>query len=169
MALKGNRGPLLAAAQAYAQAQPAHGSWRQHERTRQRRTTRRVQVWALPRQAPWTQWAGARSLVRLTRSGWRQGRRHEQVHYYLSSLPPRVRLLGRLIRQHWTIENGLHYVRDTSLQEDRSRWRRGAAPHVLALLHSWLITLCRLHGFASLPLAQARLAHDVKTLLRWTT
>lgn len=160
---------MLAAAQRYAQTTPASGSWRQHERTRQRRTTRVVQGWVLPSTAPWTEWAGARSLVRVTRWGQRQGRAYEQAQYYLSSLPPKARPLGRLIRQHWGIENGLHYVRDTTLAEDRSRWRRGAAPHVLALLHSWLLTLCRLHGFASLPLAQAMLAHELPTLLSWTT
>ena len=40
-------------------------------------------------------------------------------------------LLG-LIRAHWGIENGLHYVRDVTLGEDASRVRRGSAPEVMA-------------------------------------
>src|SRR4051794_29016867 len=33
-------------------------------------------------------------------------------------------LLG-LVRTHWGIENGLHYVRDETLSEDRCRVRKG--------------------------------------------
>ena len=52
--------------------------------------------------------------------------------------------LTDLIRGHWAIENGLHYLRDTAFAEDTSRVRTGAAAHVMACLRNLAIgALCR--------------------------
>lgn len=50
------------------------------------------------------------------------------------------RLLG-LTRQHWGIENRLHYVRDVTLAEDACRVRKGSAPQVLAAVRNAVIHL----------------------------
>jgi predicted transposase YbfD/YdcC len=67
-----------------------------------------------------------------------------EIHYGITSLPTSLatpkRLLA-LIREHWGIENGLHYRRDRTLDEDRSQLRMGSAPHVLALLNNTAIGL----------------------------
>jgi len=36
--------------------------------------------------------------------------------------------LAQLIRGHWSIENRVHHVRDTTFDEDRSQVRTGSAP-----------------------------------------
>ena len=46
-----------------------------------------------------------------------------------------------LIRDHWTIENRLHYRRDVTLVEDACQVRKGSAPHALAALHSFVLAL----------------------------
>jgi predicted transposase YbfD/YdcC len=52
--------------------------------------------------------------------------------------------LADYLRGHWAIENGLHYVRDTSFAEDGSQVRTGAGPHVMATLRNLAIgALCR--------------------------
>jgi len=52
--------------------------------------------------------------------------------------------LADLIRGHWAIENGLHYVRDTTFAEDGSQVRTGSGPHVMACLRNLAIgVLCR--------------------------
>jgi hypothetical protein len=47
--------------------------------------------------------------------------------------------LADLIRGHWTIENGLHYVRHVTLAEDASQVRAGTAPQVMACLRNLAI------------------------------
>ena len=48
------------------------------------------------------------------------------------------------IRGHWAIENGLHYLRDTTFAEDGSQLRTGAGPHVMACLRNLAIgALCQ--------------------------
>lgn len=81
----------------------------------------------------------------------------EGVHYGVTSLPRSAasphRLLA-LVRNHWGIENGLHYRRDVSLQEDHSQVRMGTAAHVLASLNNVVVGLVIQHGEGNLPAAQ---------------
>jgi predicted transposase YbfD/YdcC len=52
--------------------------------------------------------------------------------------------LADLLRGHWTIENGLHYIRDVTFAEDASQVRAGTAPQVMACLRNLAIgALCR--------------------------
>jgi hypothetical protein len=44
--------------------------------------------------------------------------------------------LAKLIRGHWCIENGLHYRRDFTFDEDRCRIRNPTAAHVMASLRA---------------------------------
>lgn len=77
--------------------------------------------------------------------------------FCVTSLTPEkadaTRLL-KLNRDHWSIENRLHYVRDTTFDEDRSQVRKRAAPHMMASLRNLAIGLLRLAG-ASTNIAAA--------------
>ena len=52
-----------------------------------------------------------------------------------------------IVRDHWGIENGLHYRRDVSLLEDRSRLRAGHAPQAVAAINNLVLTLIAKAGF----------------------
>lgn len=73
----------------------------------------------------------------------------QETVYGFSSLTPAQagpdRLL-ELIRNHWAIENRLHWRRDVTLREDHCQVRKGAAPRVLAVLNSFLLGLLDLLG-----------------------
>ena len=77
------------------------------------------------------------------------GTQHTETVYGVTSLsPPQAppaRVLA-LIRNHWTIENRLHWVRDVTFDEDRCRIRRGAGPRVMASVRNLAISLLRLAG-----------------------
>jgi hypothetical protein len=69
------------------------------------------------------------------------------VVYAVTSLPHAQASPGRLadlIRGHWAIESGLHYVRDVTFAEDGSRVRTGTGPQIMACLRNLVIeALCR--------------------------
>jgi predicted transposase YbfD/YdcC len=46
---------------------------------------------------------------------------YEVAYYYVANCPPSPRRAAIAIRSHWHIENKLHYTRDVTFQEDRSR------------------------------------------------
>ncbi len=82
-------------------------------------------------------WPSLRSIGMLYRHSTtrdKQGELQEthDVVFFLSSLPPRVRRLNQLLRDHWSIENSQHYVLDVTFSEDASRIRTGSAPEVAA-------------------------------------
>jgi predicted transposase YbfD/YdcC len=52
-----------------------------------------------------------------------------------------ARRLLELVRSHWGIENGLHYVRDVTLGEDACQVRQEAAPQVLAAIRNVVVHL----------------------------
>jgi predicted transposase YbfD/YdcC len=47
--------------------------------------------------------------------------------------------LADYLRDHWAIENGLHYVRDTTFAEDASQVRVGTGSNVMACLRNLAI------------------------------
>lgn len=81
--------------------------------------------------------------------------RSETVYGVTSLVPEKagpVRLLA-LNRQHWGIENGVHYVRDMSFDEDRCRIRKRAGAQVMATLRNLAISLLRLAAAANIAAA----------------
>ena len=64
--------------------------------------------------------------------------------------------LATWIRQHWHIENKLHWVRDVTLGEDLHQARTGNGPQVLAVLRNLILSLLRLDGQANIAAALRR-------------
>lgn len=77
---------------------------------------------------------GLQSLVMVVRVRHLWNKTTHEVQFYLSSLESNAHKLGRAIRQHWGIENGLHWTLDVTFSEDACRIRTGHAPQNLAVL-----------------------------------
>jgi len=96
------------------------------------------------------------------------GRSQHEIRYGLTSLPTAVaspdRLL-ELVRGQWQIENGLHYRRDRTLQEDHSQLRMGQAPHVLAMLNNIVVGLMARQGKTNLAEARREFAYHLERAL----
>jgi predicted transposase YbfD/YdcC len=75
-----------------------------------------------------------------------RGKVTAEIRYYLSSakLPPEE--LAVAIRNHWRVENGLHWVLDVIFREDASRVRERNAARNLALLRKVALNLARADG-----------------------
>lgn len=72
------------------------------------------------------------------------GEVQEQLVYGFTSLSREEIMPKKLlekIRSYWGIENGLHYRRDVTLREDRTRMTKGNTAHVMACLNNLVIGL----------------------------
>jgi predicted transposase YbfD/YdcC len=87
------------------------------------------------------QWAGLQSVVMVYRHREVAGKETDEVHYYISSLPPKVKRLAKAIRDHWGIENSLHWVLDVVFAEDDSRIRKGNGPETTATLRRLALSI----------------------------
>jgi predicted transposase YbfD/YdcC len=88
---------------------------------------------------------------------------HTVVVYAITSLSfqqARPARLADLIRGHWSIENGLHWVRDVTFAEDASQLRTGTAPQVMSSLRSLAIGVLSRAGPVNLAAALRRHARD---------
>jgi predicted transposase YbfD/YdcC len=54
--------------------------------------------------------------------------------YYISSLQADALQIGKAIRGHWSVENGLHWVLDVAFREDGSRIRKDHGPENMATM-----------------------------------
>lgn len=57
---------------------------------------------------------------------------------------------AKLLRNHWCIENNLHWVKDFVFLEDRQTLRKGNAPQVMSFLRSMCISINNLLQFQSI-------------------
>jgi predicted transposase YbfD/YdcC len=90
-------------------------------------------------------WVGLASLVMVMRHcvDHATGQVSDEVRYFISSLPAKVKRLAHAVRQHWGIENGLHWVLDVAFNEDRMRQRDRHGIENLALLNRLAVSLLR--------------------------
>ena len=118
---------------------------------------------------------GRRQAFRIVRrrTVLKSGRTSEETVHGLTSLPPQRAGASEILalnRGHWKIENRVHYVRDFSFDEDRSRIRAGKLPRNLACLSNTAISIVRMRGrFQHQPQAHrhyaARQADAVREVL----
>ncbi|MEU6025382.1 ISAs1 family transposase, partial [Micromonospora sp. NPDC047134] len=68
--------------------------------------------------------------------------------------------LASWIRDHWSIENKIHWVRDVTYDEDRSQIRTGTGPQVMAALRNTAISALRTAGVTNIAAANRHHARD---------
>jgi predicted transposase YbfD/YdcC len=108
-------------------------------------------------------WPGLAQVFQLERHVTMKASRaqRDDVVYGVTSLRPDQagpeRLLG-LIRQHWQIENQVHWVRDVTFDEDRSQVRGGSIPQVMATFRNTAIGLMHWTGETNIAAACRRFA-----------
>jgi len=134
----------------------------------------RRRLWVLPIYDDFIAWPGVRAMLRLERTVTNKRTRQTRVEldYALCSLgldQVTAEELLVLWREHWHIENRVHWVRDVTLGEDASRVRSGHAPQALAAIRNVVITTARvLAGFTNIAEALRTFAqHPYRALLHF--
>jgi predicted transposase YbfD/YdcC len=88
-------------------------------------------------------WPGLKSIAEVTCQRTERGKTTTATRYYISSLPGNARQILKAGRDHWQIENNLHWSLDVSFREDESRVRIGHAQENLAAVRKLALTLLR--------------------------
>jgi len=115
-------------------------------------------------------WPQVGQVFRLERKRRVKGKTTVEVVYGITSLGRAEADAGRLLvlnRSHWQIENGLHYVRDVTLGEDRCRVRKGNAPQVLAAVRNVAVYLLNRMNAPSIAAATREIAAYPEKVIPW--
>jgi predicted transposase YbfD/YdcC len=115
-------------------------------------------------------WPQIQQVAQLTRTVTREGKTSQEIVYLITTLPREqatpARLL-ELIRGHWSIENCLHYVRDVTFGEDRSKLCTGHAPQIMAAFRNLALTLIHRHGSCEIAATRRSLSYHPDRALAW--
>jgi predicted transposase YbfD/YdcC len=159
LAIKGNQSKLAKQAKAALDAALDNPKTRLHEtegHAHGRHERRRAFI------VPFAQTPGKNALVDLAAvarvEAWRtvgETTTHKVRTYALSKRLPPEQVL-RVVRKHWSIENGLHWQLDVLLDEDLTRNRKHNGPAVLAAMRRLVLNVLRADP-QEIPLSHKRL------------
>jgi predicted transposase YbfD/YdcC len=146
LAVKENQGHLLAEIKDSFQMLAADATAEEidcgHGRVEQRRCSVIGDLSLLEKAS---EWASLQGLVRIESERYHKvtGKTEREIRYYITSLKPDAGRLNRAIRQHWSIENRLHWALDVSFGEDLDRKRAGNAAQNFSLLNRIALNLLK--------------------------
>jgi predicted transposase YbfD/YdcC len=151
LALKGNQGTLREDVELFANEQKAKGfsdaivsADETVDADHGRIETRRVTV---VHDVAWLQkrhdWPGLQGLILIDSTREIGAKIERETRYYLTSSAWRAERLGPMVRDHWAVENSLHWVMDMTFRDDECRIRTEHAPENFVTLKHMAANLAR--------------------------
>jgi predicted transposase YbfD/YdcC len=102
-------------------------------------------------------WAGLTTIGMCYSERTVGGVRSEEARYFIGSRQASAKTYGQALRDHWGIENNLHWQLDVTFGEDGNRVTRRSGAENLALLRRLTLSLLQAHP-AELSIARKRFA-----------
>ena len=88
-----------------------------------------------------------------------------ETFYYISDLTETAEQFAQRIRGYWGVENKVHYVRDVTQGEDKSRIRTTPLPQICAIAGNLALNLYRDAGFDNMAQAVRKWQFGLKHIL----
>jgi len=86
---------------------------------------------------------GVAALAMVETRVFAKGAARTQRRFFIASRAIGARDIGQAIRDHWAIENSLHWVLDVTFKEDSARSRTGHGPRNMAVVRHFALNLVR--------------------------
>ena len=102
-------------------------------------------------------WTGLKSLIRITANREINGKNTSETRLYISSIEADAKNFNSFIRQHWGVENSLHWTLDVTFREDAQRKRNGQAANNFALVQKIALNLLRKEETKKMSIKNKRL------------
>jgi predicted transposase YbfD/YdcC len=88
-------------------------------------------------------WPKLRALGMCCRERTCQGQTSTEVIFFIGSRKASAKVYGKALRDHWSIENNLHWQLDVSFAEDHNRVSRRQGAENLAVLRRLALSLLK--------------------------
>ena len=91
-------------------------------------------------------WPGLKAIGKVDRVRETPARTTTETAYYLLSTALSAERFNEVVRQHWGVENRLHWRLDVVMNEDQDRTRLGNGPQNLAVLRHMALNVIQKEG-----------------------
>lgn len=88
-------------------------------------------------------WAGMKTIAMVIRQREVNAKVSTETSYFISSLENNPPTIAKAIRDHWGIENSLHWCLDIAFREDECRVRKDHAPENFGIVRQMAINLLK--------------------------
>jgi predicted transposase YbfD/YdcC len=124
-----------------------------------RQEKRSYVVCPVPRDLPDRErWPQLTAIGMAINESVRNGKECREVRYYILSKQLTAKQFARAVRDHWSIENRLHWQLDVTFQEDQSRLRCGHADANFSILRRTALSLLKNNHALKVGVKNKRLA-----------
>jgi predicted transposase YbfD/YdcC len=90
-------------------------------------------------------WLGVNSIIKVVSTREINGKITVENRFYISSLKHiELQKIAGSIRNHWGIENSLHYVLDVTFNQDKCRIRKEHGPENVSIIRKIVLNLVKL-------------------------
>lgn len=96
-----------------------------------------------------------------------KGKESLDIAYYISSLDVSngAKFFSNGIRNHWLIENSLHYVKDKTFNEDNLMLETSNSSVILSFFFNFVINIFRNHNYVNIRQAIRLLSNDIPSII----
>lgn len=163
---KGNQKKLLKQIKNIVETKEPIDTYLTEEKSRGRQENRYHEIYDSTQDIP-TVWQGIERIIYVHRYGHRPDKKnnegiYSEHHYYITNYKFNdAEKIARGIRQHWGIENKIHFVKDTHFQEDANCIRHNHAAAILSIFQDIAINIYRCKGIHSLKTATIYFANKI--------
>ena len=141
--IKGNQRTLMKAALAVIKAAKKAASAETRDKAHDRIERRRAVVVSVADLDNEPAFPGLKAIGRIDAVRTLNGKTETTVRHFAMSRAFKPAELLRIVREHWGIENRLHWVLDVVLDEDLNRSRKDHGPENLAILRRLALNIVR--------------------------
>ncbi len=110
-------------------------------------------------------WLALKTIIKVESERQTKHKTEFSTRYYISDLEATAFQFYQRIRGYWGVENRVHYIRDVTQGEDKSRIRTTPLPQLLAIARNLAINLYRDAGFSNMAQAQRKCQFGLKQIL----
>ncbi len=110
-------------------------------------------------------WIGLKTIIRVECERQTSRKIENSVRYYISSITEEAIEFAQRIRGYWGVENKVHYVRDVTQGEDKSRIRTKPLPQIMAIAKNLALNLYRNAGFKNMAQAERKCKFGIERIL----
>ena len=137
------------------------------EKNRGRQEGREVHVYNIDDNEVYNQWFMVSYVIHVVSKGKRKGHKYKEDRYYLTSKKMiNAEQYNKGIRNHWGIENLLHWVKDVIMNEDGGLVRNMKRCRILSVLRNIVMNLFRVTGNKSIKYAIEKFTNCIEECLR---